>query len=77
MKRTKSQKDLILFDINNLLETLISRSINANNKDIIQKITELASENLEMAQSISKILSKKSLEVNIFLIFKNFTGKKP
>ncbi len=63
MKKTKSQIDMILIEVNKQIGNLISKSNFYNNRDIIQNITSLALENIELAPQISRIITKRSIEV--------------
>lgn len=67
MKRTKSQIDSILMESNKQISYLISKSNAFNSRDIIQTITSLASDNIDLAPQISRIITKRSLEVNKFI----------
>jgi hypothetical protein len=63
MKRTKIQIDSILNEVNKQIGNLISKSNIYNSRDIIQNITALASDNIDLASPISRIVTKRSLEV--------------
>ena len=63
MKRTKIQIDSILIEVNKQIGNLISKSNIYNSRDIIQNITALASDNIDLASPISRIVTKRSLEV--------------
>jgi len=63
MKRTKIQIDSILIEVNKQIGNLISKSNIYNSRDIIQNITALASDNIDLASPISRIITKRSLEV--------------
>jgi hypothetical protein len=65
MKRTKSQIDSLLIEVNKQIINLISKSNIYNSRDIIQNITSLASDNIDLAFQISRIITKRSLEVNL------------
>jgi len=63
MKRTKIQIDSILIEVNKQIGNLISKSNIYNSRDIIINITALASDNIDLASPISRIITKRSLEV--------------
>ena len=63
MKRTKTQIDSILIEVSKQIGNLISKSNIYNSRDIIINITALASDNIDLASPISRIITKRSLEV--------------
>lgn len=69
MKKTKNQIDSILIEVNRLIGNLISKSNFYNSRDIIQNITTLASDNIDLASQISRIITKRSMDVKYFIIF--------
>lgn len=68
MKKTKSHIESILFEVNKQIGYLISKSNIYNSRDIIQNITALASENIDLATQISRIITKRSLEVKLIFL---------
>lgn len=54
----------ILLEIKKKLANLISKSNIYNSRDIIQDITGIASENIDMAVKISRLITKISFEVD-------------
>ena len=71
MKRTKNQVESILIEVNKQIGNLISKSNIYNSRVIIQNITSLAADNIDIASQISRIITKRSLEVNFFHYYKN------
>ncbi len=65
MKTSKSQIDSILLEVNKQIGNLIYKSNMYNSREIIQNITSLASDNIDLATHISRTISKRSLEVNL------------
>lgn len=72
MKRTQNQKDLIIIQIRQLIQTLLERT--SNDKIIIENITSLANDHIDMADSITNSILRISIKVKKGKI-KNFYKK--
>jgi len=64
MTNMNNHQMTILLEIKKKLANLISKSNIYNSRDIIQDITGIASENIDMAVKISRLITKISFEVD-------------